>query len=270
MPLHGGICEFDPEHTPLPQDFDDPELPEWFPTWLHNYHRRDAWAFSVFGPMPPVSNEDIRTSPLAPVRRRDAPGIPASQQRHAGAALRGDRPLCPECLMPLLVNGLCPLEPNHGASQAAGSEAVAARPVEAGLAVAKAAPAAAHALGGEGAVTCGAAAPAAAVAAAPATGQPQVAFAGLPTSIEAWLREMDEVGFLAGYHDILVAHFDSPAQVIDIYVRRGQEGQPELDPRFFSEMGIQKLGHRRLFEKWFARRRGGASGGASAGEYEAV
>merc|ERR1711933_57198 len=79
----------------------------------------------------------------------------------------------------------------------------------------------------------------------------------LPTSIEAWLREMDDLGFLAPYHDIIAGHFDSPAQVIDVYARpcEGGDGQlAYLDPRFFEEMRITKLGHRRLFEKWFAER----------------
>eukprot|EP00446_Apocalathium_sp_SHHI-4_P074193 CAMPEP_0177543382 /NCGR_PEP_ID=MMETSP0369-20130122/61344_1 /TAXON_ID=447022 ORGANISM="Scrippsiella hangoei-like, Strain SHHI-4" /NCGR_SAMPLE_ID=MMETSP0369 /ASSEMBLY_ACC=CAM_ASM_000364 /LENGTH=92 /DNA_ID=CAMNT_0019027183 /DNA_START=65 /DNA_END=339 /DNA_ORIENTATION=- len=77
MPLHGGLCEFDPEHTPLPIDLDNPELASWLPTWLHNYCRRDTWHFSTIGPLPRLLGEDLRGLGLAPVPDPAAAGFPA-------------------------------------------------------------------------------------------------------------------------------------------------------------------------------------------------
>merc|ERR1711862_973989 len=33
--------------------------------------------------------------------------------------------------------------------------------------------------------------------------------ARLPASIEEWLKEMDDIGFLSPYHDTIAGHFDS-------------------------------------------------------------
>eukprot|EP00404_Azadinium_spinosum_P042048 CAMPEP_0180827152 /NCGR_PEP_ID=MMETSP1038_2-20121128/73991_1 /TAXON_ID=632150 /ORGANISM="Azadinium spinosum, Strain 3D9" /LENGTH=48 /DNA_ID= /DNA_START= /DNA_END= /DNA_ORIENTATION= len=43
-----------------------------------------------------------------------------------------------------------------------------------------------------------------------------------------------------------MANFDSLAQIVDIYVKAG-----ELNKQFFEDVGVKKLGHKRLFEKWF-------------------
>ncbi|CAE7838972.1 unnamed protein product [Symbiodinium sp. CCMP2592] len=40
--------------------------------------------------------------------------------------------------------------------------------------------------------------------------------------------------------------FDSLEQILSLFVRAG-----EVDDRFFDAVGIQKLGHRRIFQKWF-------------------
>jgi len=60
-----------------------------------------------------------------------------------------------------------------------------------------------------------------------------------------WLLELDELGFLMEYHNVLIKHFKSLEQVLETYAPSGQ-----LEPRFFCDMGVRKLGHRRLFEKW--------------------
>lgn len=252
MPLQGGVCAFDPEHTPLPQDLDDPELPDWFSTWLHNYQRRSGWHFSVFGPLPPIIAEDIADLKLAPVPSTGACGIPASTQRHPGTAIWGGKPLCPECLMPLQQH-VCSLDPGHDVSHPVYRETRRTAPIQQDTQVPIVLPASRSSLPADG----------------PASSRdvelqqgPTFQGAGLdvsqlPKTIESWLREMDAAGFLAPYHDTIAGHFDSPAQIIDIYVRCGNDGQhPVLDPRFMDDMQIRKLGHRRLFEKWFADRLG--------------
>jgi len=65
-------------------------------------------------------------------------------------------------------------------------------------------------------------------------------------SFREWLELMDDSQFIIQYHDRIAAQFDSLSQIIDLYVRAG-----ELDDQFFHVVGITKLGHRRLFQKWF-------------------
>lgn len=66
-------------------------------------------------------------------------------------------------------------------------------------------------------------------------------------SIKDWLLAMDDSGFLAQYHDALAARVDSLEQIMDVYV----QASGEVDKRFFEDAGVKKLGHKRLFEKWF-------------------
>lgn len=68
----------------------------------------------------------------------------------------------------------------------------------------------------------------------------------LRQSFREWLESMDDSLFLMQYHDRLVADFDSLEQIHEIYFRSG-----ELSKSFFEDTGITKLGHRRIFEKWF-------------------
>lgn len=68
----------------------------------------------------------------------------------------------------------------------------------------------------------------------------------LALSIKDWLAGLDDSGFVTQYHDQITSNFDSLDQIVDIYVRGG-----ELDKQFFEDVGIKKLGHKRLFEKWF-------------------
>eukprot|EP00445_Apocalathium_hangoei_P004856 CAMPEP_0203843166 /NCGR_PEP_ID=MMETSP0359-20131031/2440_1 /ASSEMBLY_ACC=CAM_ASM_000338 /TAXON_ID=268821 /ORGANISM="Scrippsiella Hangoei, Strain SHTV-5" /LENGTH=62 /DNA_ID=CAMNT_0050757901 /DNA_START=87 /DNA_END=275 /DNA_ORIENTATION=+ len=57
---------------------------------------------------------------------------------------------------------------------------------------------------------------------------------------------MDDSGFLAQYHDNIASKLDSLEQIVDVYVKAG-----EVDTQFFADAGVKKLGHKRLFEKWF-------------------
>eukprot|EP00811_Abedinium_folium_P004436 NODE_14084_length_1129_cov_12.336327.p1 GENE.NODE_14084_length_1129_cov_12.336327~~NODE_14084_length_1129_cov_12.336327.p1 ORF type:complete len:278 (+),score=75.49 NODE_14084_length_1129_cov_12.336327:190-1023(+) len=196
MPLHGGICEFDPEHTPLPQDLDDPEIAGWFLTWLAIYQRRNIWPFAVIGPLAAVPELDA-VHGLAGMRASETLDLPANE----AAARKG-----------------------VGATIAAPAQSVRASTLPGSALLSPA------------------------------------AVARMPASIGEWLLTIDQLGFVVCYHDAIVAHFDSPAQVVDVYARRVPPGEgggsaPSailLDERFFEDVGIQKLGHRRLFEKWFA------------------
>lgn len=265
MPLHGGICEFDPEHTPLPQDLDNPELADWFPSWLHNYRRRNMWPFAVFGPLPPIIPEDLRTSALGSAVSHTFARLPAVEQRHPGAAIWEGRPLCPVCEMPLL-RDWCPLDPSHDVSGAPVSRdtmrilpcdgdkdvPLPARPVPppAPVVVEDVRPMPHRPQSQK---------PPSALTSSPGWA-PELdsSVAPLPMSIEAWLREMDDLGFLAAYHDAIAGHFDSVAQIVDVYADAPAGGGGVAVgiavPRFLDDMGVRKLGHRRLFEKWFAER----------------
>lgn len=66
-------------------------------------------------------------------------------------------------------------------------------------------------------------------------------------SIKDWLQSMDDSGFLVQYRDGIAAKLDSLEQIVDIYVK----SSGEVDPQFFVDVGVKKLGHKRLFEKWF-------------------
>jgi len=66
-------------------------------------------------------------------------------------------------------------------------------------------------------------------------------------SIKDWLSSLDDSGFLVQYHDCIASELDSLEQIVDVYVKK----DGEVDKRFFEDAGIKKLGHKRLFEKWF-------------------
>lgn len=64
--------------------------------------------------------------------------------------------------------------------------------------------------------------------------------------IRTWLSSLDSGGSLMQYYDNIVAHYDSPQQILGIYADGLQHDM------FFRDAGVQKVGHKRLFEKWFA------------------
>jgi len=89
--------------------------------------------------------------------------------------------------------------------------------------------------------------PAAGAGAGPAASPPAPASPPMPqVTFREWLLGMEDSQFIAQYHDSIAARFDSLAQLADLYVQGG-----ELDERFFEVAGIQKLGHKRIFQKWF-------------------
>lgn len=320
MPLHGGICEYDPEHGPLPVDFSDPELAEWFPTWLALYRRRFEWDFFSYGPLPPIS-PNLPVPALAPSLAMGPPvaDLPSVLGMHSRLYRLAGRPMCPMCQM-VLVGDECPLDPAHDVSNplrlpkpAAGNprhqssqssqssqskghqqhqyQLRLSDPTEETAAgtsqrpfyppqsqqskenaskpnlnlTPKSNPESRQ--GNDTAATTATSAPLAGSSNTNATAarDPQAQArsrlapcrrngraAPIPESIESWLREMDEVGFLMPYYDRLAAVFDSPGQVADVYAQGGTAGATTLDPKFFDDIGITKVGHRRLFEKWFA------------------
>eukprot|EP00913_Durusdinium_trenchii_P002500 g2312.t1 len=67
-----------------------------------------------------------------------------------------------------------------------------------------------------------------------------------PRHWRGWLESLDDDGFLVQYHENLATKLDSVVQIIDVYAKDG-----EVDRQFFKDAGIKKLGHQRLFEKWF-------------------
>lgn len=75
-------------------------------------------------------------------------------------------------------------------------------------------------------------------------------------SVEQWLKDVDGgKGFLSAYRETLEANYDNVEQIIDLYVAEdAQSGRLMLDASFFSEVGVEKLGHRRLFERWVGER----------------
>merc|ERR1712194_256724 len=68
----------------------------------------------------------------------------------------------------------------------------------------------------------------------------------LQLSLQQWLQGMDDSGFLLQYHEQIASSFDSLEQIHKSYVQNG-----EINASFFADVGIKKLGHRRIFEKWF-------------------
>eukprot|EP00927_Polykrikos_kofoidii_P054493 TRINITY_DN48904_c0_g1_i1.p1 TRINITY_DN48904_c0_g1~~TRINITY_DN48904_c0_g1_i1.p1 ORF type:complete len:629 (+),score=112.14 TRINITY_DN48904_c0_g1_i1:109-1995(+) len=74
----------------------------------------------------------------------------------------------------------------------------------------------------------------------------------LPT----WLRSVDNgKGFLLHYEDALLANYDTLEQIVELYVTpSGPQENLRIDPIFFDDLKVEKVGHQRLFEKWFKDR----------------
>lgn len=85
--------------------------------------------------------------------------------------------------------------------------------------------------------------PTAATSAAQVTGTAR----SLGGSLEDWLGAVDDEGFLLPYLGGLHDRFASPAEVVHAYGK----GDGGVDPRLFQDLGVHRLGHRRLFEVWF-------------------
>lgn len=70
-------------------------------------------------------------------------------------------------------------------------------------------------------------------------------------SMREWLEDVDALGNLLQYIEVLRQNYDFPNQVVVLYALQ-ESGCTTLDARFFEDCGVQKVGHRRLFEHWFA------------------
>merc|ERR1712224_2794 len=81
----------------------------------------------------------------------------------------------------------------------------------------------------------------------PVPAAPRSEMPGNTDSLEEWLSGVDDEGHLMRYLDALHERFKSPSDIIHTYGC----SQGRLDPRFFCDVGVQRLGHRRLFEAWF-------------------
>lgn len=66
--------------------------------------------------------------------------------------------------------------------------------------------------------------------------------------LRLWLLDLDRTGSMAQYHSVLAENFDSVAHIVDAYAEDGI-----LDSQFFDDIGVSKLGHRRIFEQYFQK-----------------
>lgn len=70
---------------------------------------------------------------------------------------------------------------------------------------------------------------------------------GLTGALRIWLDSLDPDGFLCPYAaDLGKLKISSPDEALARYAKDGV-----LSSQFFADAGIKKLGHRRLFERWF-------------------
>lgn len=79
-------------------------------------------------------------------------------------------------------------------------------------------------------------------------------------SVVEWLECVDDSGYLAQHVRRISAYVDSgcglAALIESCQLEAHQSGAPGSTARhFFEDCGITKLGHRRLFEKWFRESR---------------
>jgi len=75
--------------------------------------------------------------------------------------------------------------------------------------------------------------------------------------LDQWLRKVDNGGnYLLQYESALLANFDSVEQIMSLYVSSGEDGKIVIDKLFFDDLKVEKMGHKRLFEKWFKERWG--------------
>jgi len=74
------------------------------------------------------------------------------------------------------------------------------------------------------------------------------------THLIDWLAELDSAGFLLCYLPTLLTMGHRTARdVVHKYIEERPGGQtPQLAEQLFTDLQVQKLGHRRLFQRWFA------------------
>eukprot|EP00747_Dinoflagellata_sp_TGD_P021627 gnl/TRDRNA2_/TRDRNA2_128606_c0_seq2.p1 gnl/TRDRNA2_/TRDRNA2_128606_c0~~gnl/TRDRNA2_/TRDRNA2_128606_c0_seq2.p1 ORF type:complete len:314 (+),score=61.76 gnl/TRDRNA2_/TRDRNA2_128606_c0_seq2:142-942(+) len=72
--------------------------------------------------------------------------------------------------------------------------------------------------------------------------------------LRTWLEDVDDgAGTLVDYHRVIASNFDDLEQIVDIYTAKAKSGRLMLDELFFDDLKIEKIGHKRLFERWFDR-----------------
>lgn len=249
LPLRGGVCPYDPEHTPIPEDLSNPEIPEWYFTWLHVYQGRDTWPFHVFTPLPIIPDHvDGMTPTIAmgfPLHFVDAVDC---GHRHAGASLRwkdffNDAGIC----------GLGDLYQTKGALLGVKMDTSSVSESSERLLNERAGKNRFdHPLSQECAPLCrgrgrnrgrGV-----------GVGREPTTTSQTQLSVHSWLKDIDITGGLDVYQDAIESNFGSLATVVSRFVKDGAAGKKVIDPDFFQSVGIRKVGHKRLFEKWFAER----------------
>lgn len=71
---------------------------------------------------------------------------------------------------------------------------------------------------------------------------------------EQWLRYLERAesatGGVRDFLPVLKEFFQSPQQIFSRYLQRGPQGTAVLNDRFFADVGIVKLGQKRLVNKW--------------------
>eukprot|EP00746_Dinoflagellata_sp_MGD_P167393 gnl/MRDRNA2_/MRDRNA2_97974_c0_seq1.p1 gnl/MRDRNA2_/MRDRNA2_97974_c0~~gnl/MRDRNA2_/MRDRNA2_97974_c0_seq1.p1 ORF type:complete len:322 (-),score=60.09 gnl/MRDRNA2_/MRDRNA2_97974_c0_seq1:9-974(-) len=69
-------------------------------------------------------------------------------------------------------------------------------------------------------------------------------------SIKEWLETMDPRGGLLIYQDAIESQLDSLQHLVSVYLTSGPDGHV-VNNEFFDHMGVQKIGHKRFFLRWF-------------------
>mmetsp|Transcript_94543 Transcript_94543/g.287219 ORF Transcript_94543/g.287219 Transcript_94543/m.287219 type:complete len:1108 (-) Transcript_94543:164-3487(-) len=66
-----------------------------------------------------------------------------------------------------------------------------------------------------------------------------------------WLSSVDDgSGQLVEYSTRISMNFDTVEQIVDIYCKKGPDGHYFLDEAFFRDVGVEKVAHQRLFQRW--------------------
>jgi len=72
-----------------------------------------------------------------------------------------------------------------------------------------------------------------------------------------WLRHLSQPNTRRGVREFLKAledrQFSSVGQLLSAYGGRRKDGKCVLEDKFFSDVGVSKLGHKRIINKWIAR-----------------
>merc|ERR1712183_767313 len=102
----------------------------------------------------------------------------------------------------------------------------------------------------------------ASVAVGAGRGSPAAAMARLAKglSIEQWLMAVDDHGHLKQYAKPLSENYDTAEQIVGVYTLAEDPASAptgattRIDPQFFEDLEVHKIGHKRMFERWFAGR----------------